>query len=205
MSGGRQAPLIAAALLAAALAGCARSEDADVKVARNDVDNPPVAANIAAVETRDMPASDDSAIAKVLREDAAPDGGLSSDARWIVAKSDLDRDGSPEALAYVIDKTFCGTGGCQLYVLDQQDQGWVIADKIGPAQLPVYQLDSGPDGWSVLGVTIGGGGAQRSVMTVSHDTKGYIDNPTVAPAKVVTVSGIEPLLPDQEGTPLPAE
>lgn len=205
MSAPQHAMLVAAALLATAIGGCAKVEDADTKILRNDVDNPPAATKIVTAQTRDMPASDDSAIANVLRKDAAPDGGLSKDARWIVAKTDLDRDGSPEALAYVLDPALCGSGGCTLYVLDQQDQGWVIADKIGPAQLPVYKLDSGPDGWSVLGVTIGGGGAQPAVMTVSHDPKGYIDNPTVAPAKPVTVSGVDPLLPDQEGTPLPAE
>ena len=33
-------------LIAVTLAGCARSEDADTKVARNDVDSPPAAANV---------------------------------------------------------------------------------------------------------------------------------------------------------------
>ena len=52
-------------------------------------------------------------------------------------------------------------------------------------------------------MTIGGGGAQAAVMTVAHDGKGYVDNPTVAPAKVVVVSDQNPLLADEEGAKLP--
>ena len=152
-----------------------------------------------------MPVTNELPVAEALRAKVSADGGVSDTAKWLVAHTDLNGDGTDEALAYVFDPMFCGTGGCSLYVLGQQDGQWAVIDTIGPARLPIYRLDAGPDGWATLGVTIGGGGAQPAVMTVAHDAKGYADNPTVAPAKVVVVSGKNPILPDDEGVPLPRQ
>ena len=182
-------------------AGCARSEDADTKVARNDVDVPAVNVDNAIEEV--VPATNDVPIADAIRQKIGADGGLSENSRWLVAHTDLNGDGADEALVYLIDPTSCGTGGCSLYVLAQQSGAWTVTDVIGPSRLPIYRLDPGDDGWAMLGVTIGGGGAQPAVMTVAHDAKGYQTNPTVAPAKVVVVSGKSPLIPDEDGTLLP--
>jgi len=190
-------------LAASALASCARSEDADTKIARNDVDAAPAAANVDSAIEEAVPVTNEMPVAEAIRAKVAADGGLSENAKWLVAHTDLNGDGTDEALAYVMDPMFCGTGGCSLYVLGQKGGEWEVTDVIGPARLPVYRLDPGADSWATLGVTIGGGGAQPAVMTVGHDAKGYAKNPTVAPAKVVVVSGQNPILPDDDGTPLP--
>lgn len=197
--------LAAAMVAAVVLTGCARSEDADTKVLRNDIDNAPAA--LPAEPANDAAAAPmgEAGIAAALRKDAAGDGGFGETPKWMMERADLNGDGVDEALAYVLDPMFCGTGGCTLYVLGQKDGAWSVISKIGPSRLPIYKLDAGPDGWVNLGVTIGGGGAAPSVMSVPHDSNGYADNPTVAPAKPVEVAGKEALIADGEGAPLPAE
>jgi hypothetical protein len=190
---------------AVAVGGCARSEDADTKILRNDVDNVPELPSADRALDEAVPATGEAAIAAAIRADAAKSGGLGDNPRWVLARSDLDGDGDDEALAYVIDPQFCGTGGCTLYMLDEKDGAWVVVSKTGPSQLPVYRLDPGPDGWVALGVTTGGGGAAPAVMNVARDSNGYATNPTVPPAKPVEVAGREPLLADGEGLPIPAE
>lgn len=183
------------------IAGCARSEDADTKIARNDVDLPAV--NIDSAIEEAIPASNDAPIADAIRQKLTADGGLSPTAKWLVARTDLNGDGTDEALAYVIDPMFCGTGGCSLYVLGENNGAWSVTDVIGPSRLPLYRLGPGPDGWSAIGVTVGGGGAQSAVMAVPHDAKGYARNPTVEPAKSAPISGQRPLIAEEEGAPMP--
>lgn len=175
-----------------------------MEVPRNDVDLPaPTTANVDSTIDEVASPTDELPVAEAIRKHVADSGELSENARWLLARTDLNGDGNDEALAYVTDPLMCGTGGCPLYVLSQREGAWIVTDQIAPARLPVYRLEPGADGWAVLGVTIGGGGAQPAVMTVAHDAKGYADNPTVAPAKVVVVSDQNPLLADEEGAKLP--
>lgn len=198
--------LTIAAFTALALTACAKSEDADIKVLRNDVSAAPPSANLDEPEAAKDPLESlgDAAIAAAIRADADANGGFSESPRWLMRRIDLNGDGTEEAVAYVIDRNFCGSGGCSLYVLTQQGGAWTISDEIGPAQLPIWQLDPGADGWAALGVSIRGGGAKPAMMSVPHDSNGYADNPTVAPARSVEIGTRTPILDEQEGTPLPA-
>ena len=116
---------------------------------------------------------------------------LSPGARFIVGWNDLDGDGRNEAIAYLIDSNRCGSGGCSVFILAQHQKRWDVIDRIGPAQLPVYRLGRGADGWAELGITVSGGGVAQEVMAVPHSSSGYADNPTVAPSRPVDPAGTE--------------
>jgi hypothetical protein len=190
-------------LVAASLAGCARSEPADTKVARNDIDKAPIAANVDSAIDQAVPSFNEAAVADAIRKKVADSGAFADTAKWMIAHTDLNGDGVDEAVAYVVDPGYCGTGGCSLYILGQQNGAWSVTDVIGPSRLPIYRLDPGSDGWASLGVSVGGGGIEGGVMSVPHDSKGYADNPTVAPAAPAQVGAQEPIIPDEDGTPLP--
>src|SRR5690349_1221652 len=105
--------ILAAVAIAAALSACAKSEDADIKVLRNDVDVAPQVNTATAVPADPVEGAQpltEQGIAAAIREDAAANGGLSSDARWLVARRDLNGDGREEALVYLIEPMFCGSG-----------------------------------------------------------------------------------------------
>lgn len=96
--------------------------------------------------------------------------------------ADLDGDGEDEILAYPMGAGICGTGGCGLYVLRKAGSSYRILDELSVAQLPIYKLPAGDDGWAELGVTVYGGGMPEAVMAVPHSAAGYAANPTVPPA-----------------------
>ena len=188
----RKLTIAVTALLA--LGACARSDDASIPVNRADAD--------VAAATTDIPVPSieeiniaDAPIAAAIRQSLAKDGGISADSRWLMNRIDLNGDGTDEAVAYLLDPKLCGTGGCSLFVLaDRGTNAWEVTDVISPSQLPVYQLAKGADGWTMLGVTIGGGGASPAVMGVAHGADGYADNPTVAPASPAKTDGAPVLI-----------
>ncbi|MEO6433444.1 MAG: hypothetical protein ABIO29_05660 [Sphingomicrobium sp.] len=199
---GRCLALLASA--AAMLAGCARSEPAEMPA------NEAAIAASGPVLNETMPdvvpsATTDLPVAAALRAALADTGGIAEGAKWLIARTDLNGDGKDEALAYVVDSLTCGTGGCSLYVLsDNATNGFQVIDTISPAQLPVYVLSlGGRDGWATLGVTVGGGGAERALMAVPHDAKGYASNPTVAPAKKAEAGNAKPLIADDFAKAMP--
>ena len=144
----------------------------------------------------EAPASTDDAAEIGKAIDASIDGGVSDNAKLLFAKADLNGDGTDEALGYLIDPMMCGTGGCGLYILSRTGAGWSIESTIGPSQLPVYRLSTATGGWTDLGVSISGGGANSAVMRVPHAASGYARNPTVAPATQVKTDGEAILIAD---------
>ena len=177
-----------------ALGACARSDDASIPVNRADADVAATDTSIPVPSIEEINIAD-APIAAAIRQSLAKDGGVSADARWLMNRIDLNGDGTDEAVAYLLDPKLCGSGGCSLYVLaDRGSNSWEVTDVIAPAQLPVYQLAKGADGWTVLGVTVGGGGAQPAVMGVAHAADGYADNPTVAPASPAKIDGAPVLI-----------
>lgn len=188
--------LILAAAALAALGGCARSDDASVPVNRADADVAPADMPIPVPSFEELNIAD-APIAAAIRQSLASAGGISADARWLMNRIDLNGDGTDEAVAYLLDPKRCGTGGCSLFVLsDLGTNAWEVTDVIAPSQLPIYQLPKGTDGWTMLGVTVGGGGAVRQVMAVAHEAEGYADNPTIAPSAPAKTDGAPVLIED---------
>lgn len=200
--------LVVTAAAAVALTACARSEPAETDFNQIRVDEPAPMLNDAGPDLAQTPTTD-LPVAAALRQALAASGGIGADAKWLVGRADLNGDGKDEALAYVIETATCGTGGCSLYVLsDNGTNGWQVIDKIGPAQLPLYVLSpGGADGWATLGVTVGGGGAERALMAVPHSAEGYLDNPTAAPAKKAEPGSAKPLIDGDmaKAVPIPSD
>ena len=76
-------------------------------------------------------------------EDLAAD----RDARYILAWADLDGDRRPEALVYLISRSFCGPAGCRLYVFRPEQGGWYQETSVFDVRPPFTILNARTRGW----------------------------------------------------------
>ncbi|WP_424363476.1 hypothetical protein [Methylocystis parvus] len=110
--------------------------------------------------------------------------GDDKQARYVAAFEDLDGDGTPEAIVYMLGGEWCGSGGCDTIILQQKGESWKTVTDISITQPPVRVLRSSSKGWRNLAVSVGGGGIPVGYEAeLRFDGKSYPDNPTTPPAK----------------------
>jgi hypothetical protein len=100
----------------------------------------------------------------------------------IVAPAEF-RDDYRSLIAYVSGSEYCGSGGCNGYVLEQRADGpgYRVVTKIVPARLPISVLPAIHNGRHDIGVIVAGGGIIHSyVGALSYDGKSYASNPTLS-------------------------
>src|SRR6201996_5425031 len=105
------------------------------------------------------------------------------DTRYIAAFRDLNGDGIPEALVYLLGRNWCGSSGCNLLVLQRAGNSWKVITSMTITNPPIRVLNNTVNGWHSLGVWVEGGGISseyEAVMTFNGKT--YPDNPSVPPA-----------------------
>lgn len=104
--------------------------------------------------------------------------------RYLVVFRDLNGDGVPEALAYLVGNEWCGSGGCNLFILRKSGNSWSVLNSVTITHPPVRVLDSVSHGWHNLAVTVGGGGIRHGYeVELSFNGSRYPGNPTVPPAR----------------------
>jgi hypothetical protein len=114
-----------------------------------------------------------------LREHDASDG----ETRYAVAWKDLNGDRRPEAIVYLMGDRWCGSGGCDLLVLEQSGSGFAVRGKMTITREPIAILSSAHQGWKDLIVQIGGGGVSSGRAVISFHGGRYASNPTVPLAR----------------------
>jgi hypothetical protein len=135
--------------------------------------------------------------------------------RYIAAFRDLNNDGKPEAIVYLLGSNWCGSGGCNTIILAHDDNSWRVVTNISLTRPPIRLLASTSHGWSNLGVWVQGGGTQPGYEAeLLFDGKSYPKNPSVAPAQrlmekadgEVIISSVQgaKLLNDDKATAVPA-
>ncbi len=96
----------------------------------------------------------------------------------------LDEDPDKEAVVEMAG--ICGSGGCTLLVLDQDESGaYKVHSEIGLFRAPLYVLNDRHNGWHDLAFVVSGGGAKVEMKVQQHGPDGYPENPTVEPATVL--------------------
>jgi hypothetical protein len=105
-------------------------------------------------------------------------------ASYISAFCDLNDDGTPEAVVYLTDREWCGSGGCTMLILTKKGGSWSVVTEIAITQLPIRVLSKKTNGWHSIGVWVQGGGIQPGYESVlDFDGNSYPSNPTVPPAR----------------------
>ena len=103
-------------------------------------------------------------------------------ARYVAAFADLNGDGRPEALLYLVSSAYCGSGGCSLFILTPAGHGWRRVADMTIVNPPVRLLGSAHHGWRDLAVTVAGGGARAHEALIAFNGRAYPGNPSDAPA-----------------------
>jgi hypothetical protein len=105
------------------------------------------------------------------------------DTRYVTAWADLDGDGRPEALVYLISGAYCGSGGCNLMIFTPDGRSWREVANMSVTNPPIRVLDSRTRGWNDISVFVAGGGSRGYMALLAFNGRSYPDNPTVAPAR----------------------
>lgn len=104
-------------------------------------------------------------------------------AHYSRALADLNGDHAPEALVYLSGRDWCGSGGCNLYILHRQAGRWQLVNSVTIAKPPIRIMATKSRGWSDIGVYVSGGGITHGYEAVLRFSGvRYPGNPTVAPA-----------------------
>lgn len=134
------------------------------------------------------------------RADAAPPRGQAAVLSWLrtellqhpepgfetprvaLAWADLNGDGRAEALAYVVGREWCGSGGCNLYVLEIHTDRIREHGSVMTSRPPIAVLDSRTRGFRDLSVKVCGGGVIHCYRArVRRDGDFYEASPSTAP------------------------
>lgn len=103
--------------------------------------------------------------------------------RYKLVEADLNGDRRPEAIIYANDPSYCGTGGCSLFVLTPARNGYRVVLHASVSRPPVWLLATRTRGWRDLGVTVSGGGVTKPyVARLRFNGRNYPGNPSIAPA-----------------------
>lgn len=102
-------------------------------------------------------------------------GVTGTEGRYVYGQVDLNADGRQEVLALAMGSIFCGTGGCNLYLLRQTDQGYALINKFPRSRLPLIASPQKTDGWHDLIRWESGGGVPPSYVRHRFDGEKYVE------------------------------
>lgn len=109
---------------------------------------------------------------------------FSGEVRYFDGTSDLNRDGKPETIVYVVSPMLCGTGGCETLVFTPSASGYELVARISVSRPPIQVASRSSNGWYNLLVHVEGGGILPGYdAELQFDGKAYPSNPTVPPVK----------------------
>lgn len=133
--------------------------------------------------------------------------GYTDDLRFAFADVDLNGDGEMETLVYTFGPMICGSGGCNVFVLQRDGGEYTKISGHTVSNLPIGAFYTETNGWRDLAITVRGGGLEEgpNVARLPFDGTRYPLNPTVLPAER-TDEAFEIVLHDvewQELQPMP--
>lgn len=102
--------------------------------------------------------------------------------RYSYSKVDLSNKASDEIIVYVTGRAFCGSGGCDLLILQKNGSSFSVISKSSVAHLPIRVLPSKTNGWHDIGIWVEGGGILPGhVAALKFNGQKYPSNPTTVP------------------------
>jgi hypothetical protein len=135
------------------------------------------------------------------RELTAPRFGTDITTRFSSAIIKSNGFTQEEIVVYISGRSWCGTGGCRLWIIEPDGTSFKVIGEMTIVHLPIRVLHSKSNGHFDIGVWVEGGGIQPGYEALlQFDGKAYPDNPSVAPArqhtekvagKVVIARGVE--------------
>jgi hypothetical protein len=120
--------------------------------------------------------------------------------RYALAFRDLNADGTPEAIVYLVGNRWCGSGGCNTLILTPERSSWRIVGNIRITRPPIRVLKSTSHGWRDVSVWVQGGGTQSGYEAeLRFNGKAYPSNPSVPPAERLEKPKGEVVITEEQG------
>lgn len=102
---------------------------------------------------------------------------------YVLAFADLN-GGPRQAIVYLLGNEWCGSGGCNTFVLTPAGDSWRIVANIRITNPPICVLTDKSAGWHSIGVWVQGGGIEGGYEAeLRFNGKQYPQNPSVPPAR----------------------
>lgn len=102
---------------------------------------------------------------------------------YIAVLRDLNGDGTPEAIVYLVSKGWCGSAGCNMLVLKRTPDSWQVISNVAITGPPIWVLTAESHGWRDIGVWVEGGGVHPGYEAeLRFDGRTYPTNPSIPPA-----------------------
>jgi hypothetical protein len=119
---------------------------------------------------------------------------------------DLNGDDEDEVLVLMLGPGLCGSGGCNMMILEKAIESYRIVTETTITNQPIQVLEPSSNGWRDLAVTVRGGGITAYEAVLRFDGTSYPRNPSAPPAEPLAeaVSGevVIDFSSPEEGTPL---
>ncbi|HUE02137.1 MAG TPA: hypothetical protein VMR62_21385 [Bryobacteraceae bacterium] len=104
--------------------------------------------------------------------------------RHLHAFVDLDGDGTPEAVAYISGRSWCGSGGCTTLIFHRKGSSYRVVTRITISQAPIRVFAATSHGWRNISVWVSGGGILPGHQAeLRFDGKPYPGNPSLPLAR----------------------
>lgn len=104
--------------------------------------------------------------------------------RYSSALVDLRDDGTQEVIVYITGQYWCGSGGCEMLILEPNGPSWRVITKTTITRAPIRVLVTKSNGWHDIAVLVGGGGILHAYEAMlSLNGRRYPSNPSVPPAR----------------------
>lgn len=102
--------------------------------------------------------------------------------RYFYNRVDLNADGKPEVIVFLLGSYICGTGGCDTLIFQTEGDGYRLVSDIPLSRSPILVSPNRTHGWNDLIMYVVGGGITRGYyVKLQFDGRTYPDNPTVLP------------------------
>jgi hypothetical protein len=103
------------------------------------------------------------------------DIGGGNTARYVYGIVDLNGDGKDEVFVYLLGSIFCGTGGCNLMLFTESENGYLLINNFPISRLPVIVSNKRIQVWNDIIRLESGGGMPATYVTHKFDGEKYVE------------------------------
>ena len=112
------------------------------------------------------------------------------EARHVVERIDLNRDGRDDALVLLQSRRYCNARGCALLVFERIGDAYELHSRLLLGRTPLIAAETHTGGWRDLVAPMTSSTAGMRLMMLKHTSRGYPDDPAqlaaVSPTREVT-------------------
>ncbi|HEY9675825.1 MAG TPA: hypothetical protein V6D11_30555 [Waterburya sp.] len=102
--------------------------------------------------------------------------------RYYYNRIDLNNDGKPEVVVYLVGSYSCGTGGCTTLIFTPKGRDYRLVSELTLVHDPILVTSQKTAGWKDLVIRVSGGGVKPQYTRLRFNGRTYPGNPSVQPA-----------------------